>query len=142
MAKYTAYRAGANALTTELNALANGARAVSAALLDNSVNLDFWADFVLAVTFAVAPTANTTCDLYLLPAADGTNAADGSGAVAPQPVLLAGSFELRAVTTAQRLTLRGVALPPGKFNALLVNNSGQAFPATGSTVVMYGYQTQ
>src|SRR6266496_1461181 len=122
-------------MTTELNALAaTTGKAISAAI-DNSTNLDLFDDLELAVTFATAPVAGTIVEVYLLPSIDGgTVYPDGGTAIDAQPTLYVGGFQVRAVNTAQKLMLRGVALPPGLFKYLVKNTTGQAFPATGSTL--------
>ncbi len=130
-------------LTTELDSLANGAGALGVEY-DNATGLYFWGDFELLVAFGTAPTADSVVELYLIPAADGTNYGDGAGG--PSPVAprnhYVGAWALRAVTTAQRLVLQGVPLPPLMFKALVVNKSGQPFPASGSTVRIVPYRTQ
>jgi hypothetical protein len=127
-------------LSTELNSLATGSGAVQVPgtnpAYDNSgtVSSCFWGDFELRVTFGTAPTAGTTVDLYLVPlSSDGTNYVDGSATI-QQATLMVGSWVVRAVTTAQVLLLRNVPLPNDKFLLTVVNNSGQSFPASGSTV--------
>ena len=133
--------------TTELNSLANNAGALGAEY-DNATNLYLFGLFELNVTFGSAPTAGNTVDLYLIPAPDGTNyddAVTGASGQAPSPAYV-GSFPLRAVTTAQKvplgLGLALVNLPPTKFKTFLLNKSGQAFPASGSTVKMIAYRYQ
>lgn len=130
-------------LTTELNSLANNAISnASATIIDNTTNLDLFADFEANVTFALAPTAGTSLDLYLVPSIDGTNYEDGgqtASNVQPSTAYYAGSFIVRAVTTAQKIAIQGVRLGPNKFEAVLVNNTtGQALAASGNTV---GYRT-
>jgi hypothetical protein len=114
--------------------------------VDNTSRLDFWADLELTIYFASAPTAGTTVDLYLLESADGTNYADGTAGSSPVTVTshLIGSFPVRAVTTIQRVSLRGVPLPPLKFNIQLLNNTNQAFAAqnTGSRLKVVTYREQ
>ena len=50
------------------------------------------------------------------------------------------------MTTAQKvplgLGLTLINLPPTKFKAFLLNKSGQAFPASGSTLKMIPYRYQ
>lgn len=121
-------------LTTELNALASLAWAISAAV-NNTTALNMLADLELKVAYATAPTAGDTVDVYVIPAIDGTPTyADGSATVVPQGALFVGSFELRAVNTAQILALLGIPTPPYNFKYLIKNNSAQAMPATGSTM--------
>lgn len=131
------------ALSTELNSLAaTTGKAISAAL-DNTTDLDIWADFELKVTFGTAPTLNTIVELYLLPSLDaGTTYPDGSGSVLPPPSLYVAGFPVRAVNTAQVLVVRGIPLPPGLFKVLVQNTTSQAFPASGSTLRMNTYAMQ
>jgi hypothetical protein len=131
---YTQAGTPTSALTTELNSLANAAATAAGTAQDNSTNKDLWAIFVLSVTFGTAPTAGATVDLYILPSADGgTNYADAVVAATPARGMLVGSFSCRAVTTAQVMIIDNVPIPE-KFKMQVVNNSGQAFPASGSTV--------
>jgi hypothetical protein len=133
--------------TTELNALANNAGALGAEY-DNSTGLYLYGLFELNVTFGTNPTAGNTVDLYLIPAPDGTNYDDNTaGASGAAPITTyVGGFPLRAVTTAQKvplsLGLTLINLPPTKFKAFLLNKSGQAFPASGSTLKMVPYRYQ
>lgn len=133
-------------LSTELNSLANNAAALGTEY-DNSSNLYLWATFELNATFGSAPTAGNTVDLYIIPAPDGTNYDDnttGASGAAPSTSYV-GGFPLRAVTSAQKVPLgvvRRVDLPPTKFKVFVVNGSGQAFPASGSTVKMIPYRYQ
>ena len=136
-------------LSTELNSLANNAGALGAEY-DNATNDYLFGMFELNVTFGSAPTAGSTVDLYIIPAPDGTNYDDaitGASGSAPS-TCYAGSFPLRAVTTAQKIPLGlgaagYVALPPTKFKVFVLNKSGQAMPASGTTVKMipFRYQT-
>ncbi len=124
-------------MSTDLNALANGAGVLgTVAVIDNTSNLDLWADFQLDVDFVSSPTADTTVDLFLLPSLDGTNYATAGGRLVPYYV---GGFMMTATTAAQIASLTRIPLIPGKFKPYLVNNSGQAFPATGTTVKYRSY---
>lgn len=133
--------------TTELNSLANNA-GVLGAEYDNSAGLYMFGVFELNVTFGTNPTAGNTVDLYLIPAPDGTNYDDAvTGASGAAPITTyVGGFPVRAVTTAQKvplgLGLTLINLPPTKFKAFLLNKSGQAFPASGSTLKMVPYRYQ
>ena len=134
--------------TTELNSLANNAGALGAEY-DNATNDYIFGLFELNVTFGSAPTAGNTVDLYLIPAPDGTNYDDAiTGAAGSAPATAyAGGFPLRAVTTAQKIPLglgaQGyIPLPPTKFKVFVVNKSGVAFPASGSTIKMIPFRYQ
>lgn len=139
----------ASLATTELNSLANGSGAIGAEY-DNATNLYLYGLFELNVTFGTNPTAGALVNLYLVPAPDATNYDDApTGASPAVPASeYVGGFPVRAVTTAQKIPLGLgvfglVPLPPVKFKAYLLNNSGQAFPASGSTLKMvpFRYQT-
>jgi len=140
------YKAKANTiatlLSTELNSLANNYGALGAEF-DNATGLWLKASFLLTVTFGSNPTAGNTCDLYLIPALDGTNYSDytsGASGYAPGTSYI-GGFPLQAKTTIQRVPFGlgqqgAIELPPSKFKVLLINKSGVAFPSSGSTVTM------
>lgn len=138
-----AYRGVTTAMSTELNSLgATSGKAISSAI-DNTTNQDLFDDLELAVTFATGPTAGTVVEVYLLPSIDdGTVYPDGSSSILPQSYLFIGGFAVRSVNTAQKMVLRGVALPPGLFKYLIQNTTNQAFPASGSTLRRNSYQLQ
>jgi hypothetical protein len=137
------YRGISTVMSTELNALAASTGKAISSAISNATNLDLFDDLELTVTFASAPVVGTVVELYLLPSLDaGTTYADGSTTVLPQASLFVGGFAVRAVATLQRMILRGVALPPGSFKYLVQNTTGQAFPATGSTLERNPYQLQ
>jgi hypothetical protein len=140
--KLEAYGSSANALTTELDALANGSYTNGSAAIDNTSNLYLLEDLELTVTFGSSPTDKAPVEVYLLPSIDGTNYADGSSSVTPARSLFVGSFLVRNTTSAQRLLLRGVPLPPGKYKYMVKNGTGQAFPASGSVIKRIPYNHQ
>lgn len=124
-------------LSTELNSLASAARTAAGTALDNATNLDKYAYLEVAVTFAVAPSATAYLNIYMVMAPDGTNYADGSGSVAPGADTLIVTIPILASTSAQRKTVGPIWLPPTKVKFLLENQSGQAFPASGSTLGLF-----
>lgn len=140
--KLSPYRGLATVMSTELNALAlTSGKTISSAQtnasdgVDASTGGELFADLELKVTFASAPTAGTIVELYLLPSLDGgTTYPDGSTTILPQSSLYVGGFAVRAVTTAQVMVIRGVALPPDSYKYLVQNTTNVAFPATGSTL--------
>lgn len=86
------------------------------------------ADFVLAVAFTTAPTANTTLDLYARELdIDSTN--DAQAPTTTYKARYIGSFVVNAVTTAQYLKLcaRDVPLVAGYY--IHNNATGQALSA-------------
>jgi len=133
--------------STELNSLASAALALGAEY-DNTSNLYLFGLFEVNVTFGSSPTANTTIDLYLIPAPDGTNyddAVTGAAGTAPAQCYI-GSAPVRAVTSAQKipigLGLTLVNLPPLKCKVAVKNGTNQSFPSSGSTVKMIAYRYQ
>lgn len=135
----SAYGTIATALSTGLDSLANGSSAITAAL-DNGTDRSIWDDLELVVTFGTAPALNAPVEVYLVPSVDGTNYADGSATVLPSPNLLVGTFLVRAVTTAQRVAIRKIELPPGLFKYLVRNQAGQAMAASGNTLKRRPYE--
>lgn len=149
MAGSTKWEAAAQATvaSTELNSLANGSAALGAEY-DNSSGLYIRGIFELNVTFGTNPTANSLINVYLVPAPDGSNYDDsvtGAGGSAPVTGYI-GGFPLRAVTSAQKVPLgiglQTIEIPPMKFKLLVLNNSGQSFPASGSTILLTPYRYQ
>lgn len=130
----SAYGTIGTALATELNSLASGTNSAASAAIDNSASHAIYHDLELVCTFGTAPAANSAVEVYIVPSVDDTNYADGGGSVTPAGNLLAGVFFVRAVTTAQRVALRGVEVPPGSFKYVLRNTSGQAMAATSNTL--------
>jgi hypothetical protein len=135
--KWAAYTSRGNVLSTELNALASAGRSAAGTEVDNGVNLDMYGVLELQVTFGTAPSAGGYVEIYMVTAPDGTNYEDGSNTVDPGAHKLVDRIPVRAVTTAQRLTGRMIPLLPEKTKFLLYNGSGQAFPASGSTLTLY-----
>lgn len=131
-------------LSTELNSLASNSRAISTTPFDNgdTANLYFSAYFEAVLDYASAPTADLPFDVYIVPAIDGTNYANGDASIAPPGTLFAGSFALRAVNTAQRLVFGPVTLPPETFHVVVHNRGGQALDASGNTIKMLPVRQQ
>ena len=135
--KWAAYTSRGNVLSTELNALANAGRSAAGTEIDNGANLDMFGVLELSATFGTAPSAGGYVEIYMVTATDGTNYEDGSNTVDPGTHKLIDRIPVRAVTTAQRLSGRLIPLLPEKTKFLLYNGSGQAFPASGSTLTLY-----
>jgi hypothetical protein len=114
--------------------------------LSGSAFQDLFMDAFLEVTFAAAPTANSTCDLYIVRQVidgvfeDGAGTNDAGGVILPGNGYV-GSFKLRAVTTAQKVAIGFIEVPPRDHKFLLVNLSGTTMPTT-ATVKAYYYRYQ
>ena len=90
------------------------------------------ADFVLSATFGVAPTINTTIDLYAQELdIDGTNDAQAPTTTYKQRYI--GSFVVNAVTTAQHLKVHAYDVPLVASYYLHNNATGQTM-STGWTL--------
>lgn len=123
-------------MTTQLDGLANDTISTASTEVDNSTNLDTFAWLELNVTFPTAPSDDSpSVDVYMTQAPDGTNYQDNpvSGGT-DQGHLFAASFPVQKVTTAQRLVIGPIPLPPHKFKLFLDNQTGQAMNSTGNTL--------
>lgn len=144
MATVTTWKRGTTVetpLSTGLNSLANNGLALSSAVTLTDAGY-LLADVELVVTFGSAPTANTGIAVWFLREVDGSNYGDGDASTTPAraPDLV---LPVRAVTTAQRIIVSNVLLPPGTFKALLKNDgTGQAFAASGNTLKILPYTLQ
>jgi hypothetical protein len=109
-------------------------------VIDNNINKDRWASLELQFTFSIAPVAGKVFELYLLYATDDTNYEDGDAAPTDPVKVRAGVFGVRAVTTAQRVSLTNIPLAPFKFKCLLKSELAQN--ATSVTLNMYSYSEE
>lgn len=78
----------------------------------------------LALTgFSGAVTANTGMSMWIIRQVDGTNYEDGDGTTPITPARMPDVvFPLRAVSTAQRVSIPNIEVPPGLFKVLLKND--------------------
>lgn len=106
--------------------------------VDNSTNGWLFSDWEFVCTSVAFTGADSAIELYIVPAVDGTNypdwAGDGTTDEQEQNVHFVGAFTTSGSTAAQRLTLRGIELPPGKFKVGVRNRGGVALAASGSTL--------
>jgi hypothetical protein len=126
---YTA--AAANALTTELNALANNANTAASAAIDNTTNLDLFMDLELILAAqGTARSSTATVAVFMTPSLDGTNYTDANEAISE----LVAVFPLDAATTARRAVVRDIPLSPALFKLFARNQTGQALAASGTSI--------
>lgn len=140
----------ANLITTGASpgsgTVAAAARSALSAEYDNSSTLYPFADFEFSGSFSVAPTDDYQITLFLIPAVDGTNYADGSDLVKPSELLAVAWASVRAVNTAQVLVFKPafgerIELPPSKFKILIRNDADQTIAASWS-IDMFPYTWQ
>lgn len=124
-------------LTTELNSLAADAWSTAGSELDNSTNRDEYALVKLAVTFGSAPAATGYVEVYLITAPDGANYDTLDTDNDPRGDRLVTSVAVIDTTSAQLRHSILFALPPTKLKFSVRNRSGQAFPASGSTLRLF-----
>lgn len=119
--------------------VANNAAYLSAEI-ENATSLDLVADVMLKVNFSVAPTVNTSIDVYLV-RQNGAGTpiyedASTTGPVTPKNSYI-GSIVLRAVTGDQVALISDVAIPPRGHKFMCVNNgTGQ----TGTVTLTADYR--
>lgn len=126
-----------NVLSTELNALANGSRSAAGSAINNGSNLDQYGWLQLDVDFVSSPSAGAYVEVWMVKALNGTDYEDGSDSVDPGAHTLVAIIPVRATTAAQKLMSRTILLPPCPIKFLLTDRTGQAFPASGSTLKLY-----
>ncbi len=124
-------------LSTELNGLANNTRTNAGSEIDNTTNLDQWGLLQLDVQFSSAPASNAFVAIYAIKAPDGTNYEDGSSSVAPSTNTLVATIPVRSAAVAQKLTSQLFRLPATKIKFILENQTGVAFPSSGSTLKLF-----
>jgi hypothetical protein len=124
-----------DATTPTLKALANNGQKLGIEY-DNETNKHQFASLELYWRAAATPATGATVELYLIPAFDATNYADGDDSVAPPYTALIGIYPIRLVTTQQRIVIRDVPLSPIKFKALAINKTGQAATSTDNENVL------
>lgn len=101
--------------------LTNNSLVLSSAITLTSANYTRGV-FELAVpSFSGAPTANTAVSVWIIRQADGSAYEDGDASTTParNPDMV---FPVRPVSTAQRIELPAIDLPPGLFKVLVKND--------------------
>jgi len=128
------YPSATTYLSTELNSLASSANKLGAAI-DNSTNGKRFIDIEISLAAqSSARSSNARVDIYVLPSIDGTNFTYGDDSTDPPLNTWLASVSFDATTTARRNVTRHHDAPAGQFKMLVMNETGQAFGATGNTV--------
>jgi hypothetical protein len=131
--KYGAPGSPANVMTTELNAIANAAGAITATALSNDAagELHPYATFELYLaTQGTARVAGATVSMYIL-AELSDNYQYGGASLRPNCAPDA-IFYFDAAVTARYAVAKNVSLPPTNFHVVLWNETGQTLAATGN----------
>lgn len=130
------------ALSTELNSLANNTMTAASGVISNDSNLDMYID-IEVVLAALSPATGAFVAIYILEAIDGSNypaQSDADLRLTTSQVL--GMIPIgTTASTAQRVPLRDVVIPPGKFKIKLDNQTGATLAASGNTVKYIMYDT-
>lgn len=121
-------------LSTELNALANAARVVGAAIDNRTTRYKYIMLEHFVQTQGVARSAGAYVSIYLVSSVDATNYAYGSASVQPAANCLVAALPIDASVTARYLTQNCILIPPLLFMLVLEQNTGQAYAATLSTL--------
>ena len=123
--------------TTELNTLADstsdttGFSAAGAEIANGTDLKRFLALELVLAAQGSARTAGGFVAVYINYSADGTNYDDTSNKAFSEILTV---FQLDAATTARRLTRVDIPIPPVDFKLLVMNDTGQAFAASGNTL--------
>jgi hypothetical protein len=142
--RWTAYDSQVTYLTTELNALANNANKLGAAIdfaaSGSDRKLYLGIEIYLGSVNLSAQT-NPAIYLWMIPRTDGTNFADGSDTVdpAPQPDMI---FPVRVFNGVQRVFQSHLLTTPDQGKILIENRTGAALAATLNTVKYMMYSEQ
>lgn len=125
-------------ITTAFNDLANNDLAASSEI-DNGTNLDTYGWIEINVTFGSSPNdTNPSIDIYLSIALDNTNYSTAPVTSGTNQDLFVCSIPVQKNTSAQRLiSPRPILLPACKFKLYADNQTGVAFPSSGSTLALY-----
>lgn len=130
-------------ITTAMNSLANEGNAISSEINNTTINAYFFhnAELYLAAPLS-APSTGAVVELFIVQALDGSNYEDGDASTDPPATNLVGVFQISASATAQRRTIKNIAVPPAKFKYVIVNKTGVSLASSGNTlkIVPYGYQ--
>ena len=124
-------------LTTELNSLADSTSdttgfSAAGAEIPNGTDLKrFLALELVLAAQGVARTAGGFVAVYINYSADGTTYDDTSNKAFSEILTV---FQLDAATTARRLTRVDIPIPPIDFKMLVLDDTGQAFAASGNAL--------
>lgn len=142
--KHEAKATAETVMSTELNGLANGSRAISSGAVSNDAagELYLYGDFRLYLPDQPgARSAGAAVILWILPEVNNVYPY-GSATLEPQASLIMGSFSFDAASNYRDAVLRDIPLPPSDFRILVKNKTGQAFAATLNVLVLERHNLQ
>jgi len=106
--------------------------------IDNSTNKYRFVDLHFVLASAAFTGTDSGIEAFLIPTVDGTNYPNWTGNVATDEqendLYFVGFVSTTGATAAQRMTLRGVELPSGKYKFAFRNRGNIALAASGNTV--------
>lgn len=141
-ARHSGYKLDATAVsftgTQTLASLADNEWTSLSDEIGNDVTLYLMCDLELVLASAAFTGTDSQVEVYLVPTVDGTNYPNWTDNVITDEqennIHFVGAFTTTGATEAQRLTIRNIPLPPGKFKFGVRNRSGVAFAASGNTL--------
>jgi len=142
--RWTAYDALVSYLSTELDALADDANVLGAAIdftasgTDRKMYLDIEINLP---SIDLSSQTNPAINIWLLARTNGTNYEDGTASIDParMPDKV---VPLREIDAAQRVFARLLLTTPDQGKILIENKSGAALANTGNTVKYMNYGEQ
>ena len=122
-------------MSTDLNSQSDGANVLSSAISNDAAGEgQLYIDLELFVDDQVSSRdSDARVELYFLYAVD-SNFDHGDSMFDPRPESLAVVFSQDATTTERTRTAVNVPIAPLDFKILLMNETGQGFPASGNTL--------
>lgn len=138
IAKWNAPSASVTVLNTELNTLSTNTMTAASSAIANQTNLDMYVDVEINLG-SLSPTAGSYVALYILEAVDGTNypaQSDADLRLTPTQLLCTVPTGTTA-STAQRISVRNVVIPPGTFKIKLDNQTGATLAGSAANTVKF-----
>jgi len=126
-----------NLLTTELNALANGAYSSLGTEYDNSTGLYLYGALLINLA-SLTPTTGAYLQVFMAEAIDGTNYEDAPSSTNPGYHMMLPLASVATGSATKRLTVFRFDLPASKIKFALLNGTGVSLGATSNTVKLYG----
>lgn len=124
--------------TQTLNSLSDNEYTDLSDEIDNSTNKYAFADFYLEMGSAAYAGVDSGYELFVVPSVDGTNyptwTGNGTSDESENALFYAGFMPTTASTAAQKMVLRQVPLPQGKFKLAVRSRANVAGPASGNTL--------